>query len=80
MIQADVRDVLHRVTSPVLVLSRLECASYDPGHGRYLAEHLPEASLVEHADPDGPWFLGDVHRILEQFEAFTSRHCTAKLC
>ena len=80
VIQADVRDVLHRVTTPVLVLSRLECASYDPGHGRYLAEHLPEASLAEHADPDGPWFLGDVHRILEQFESFTSRHCTATLC
>jgi len=74
VVQADVRGVLHRITSPVLVLSRLECASYDPGHGRYLAEHLPEASLVEHTDPDGPWFLGDVTQILEQFEAFTSRH------
>lgn len=72
MVQTDVRGVLHRVTTPVLVLSRLECASYDPGHGRYLTEHLREASLAEHADPDGPWFLGDVTWVLEQFAAFTS--------
>jgi DNA-binding SARP family transcriptional activator len=72
LLQADVRDVLTQVRVPVLVLSRLGCASYDPGHGRYLAAHLPDARLAEHPDPDGPWFLGDVAWVLDQFEAFTS--------
>jgi DNA-binding SARP family transcriptional activator/pimeloyl-ACP methyl ester carboxylesterase len=70
VVAADVRDVLPAVTAPVLVLGRLDCASYDPGHGRYLAEHLPDARLVEHGDPDGPWFLGDVDWVLERFAEF----------
>jgi pimeloyl-ACP methyl ester carboxylesterase len=68
----DVRAVLPRVAAPVLVLSRLGCAAYDPGHGRHLAEVLPRARLVEHPDPDGPWFLGDVGRVLAEFATFTS--------
>ncbi|MGH3615324.1 MAG: BTAD domain-containing putative transcriptional regulator [Pseudonocardia sp.] len=74
LVEADVRHVLHHVAAPVLLLSRLDCASYDPGHGRYLSEHLPRAILAEHSDPDGPWFLGDVGWIIEQFAAFTGRH------
>ena len=73
VVAADVRDVLATVSRPVLVLSRLDCASYDPGHGRYLVEHLPDARLVERPCPDGPWFLGDVDWVLQQFEAFTRR-------
>jgi DNA-binding SARP family transcriptional activator/pimeloyl-ACP methyl ester carboxylesterase len=74
VIDADVRETLALVTAPVLVLSRLGCGSYDPGHSRYLAHHLPDASLVEHPDPDDPWFLGDVTWILERFETFTRHH------
>lgn len=70
-LHADVRDVLPAVVAPVLLLSRLDCASHDPGHSRYLAEHLPDARLVEHPDPDGPWFLGDVAWVLARFAEFT---------
>jgi DNA-binding SARP family transcriptional activator/pimeloyl-ACP methyl ester carboxylesterase len=71
LLRADVREALPAVTAPVLVLGRLGCASYDPGHGRYLVEHLADARLAEHHDADGPWFLGDVAWVLAQFAAFT---------
>ena len=77
-LHADVRGLLARVTAPVLLLSRLDCPSYDPGHGRYLAAHLPDARLVEHPDPNGPWFLGDVGWVLDQFADFTHRVRTAQ--
>jgi hypothetical protein len=66
----DVRAVLPRVRAPVLVVSRLQCPSHDPGHGRYLAEHLPDAVLVEYPDPNGPWYLGDTGRVLAEFTQF----------
>jgi hypothetical protein len=66
----DVRALVPRVTAPVLLLSRVECPSHDPGHGRWLAAHLPRATLREHPDPNGVWFLGDVDRVLTQFAAF----------
>jgi DNA-binding SARP family transcriptional activator/pimeloyl-ACP methyl ester carboxylesterase len=69
---ADVRAVVPAVEAPVLVLARLGCASYDPGHARYLVEHLPHARLAEHHDPDGPWFLGDVGWVLANVAEFTS--------
>ena len=54
----------------MLLLSRVDCPSHDPGHGRWLAAHLPRATLVEHPDPNGVWFLGDVDWVLTQFAAF----------
>lgn len=72
-VTADVRPVLPLVRVPVLLLSRLGCASYDPGHARHLLAHLPDATLAEHTDPDGPWFLGDVGWVLDRFAAFTGR-------
>ena len=73
LLAADERDALASVSHPVLILSRLGCASYDPGHGRYLLEHLPDARLATRACPDGPWSLGDVDWVLEQFAAFIGR-------
>ena len=58
------------VTVPVLLLSRVDCPSHDPGHGRWLADHLPSATLEEHPDPNGVWFLGDVDWVLARFAAF----------
>jgi len=54
----------------VLLLSRVDCPSHDPGHGRWLAARLPRATLREHPDPNGVWFLGDVDWVLVQFRAF----------
>ncbi|WP_232665943.1 alpha/beta fold hydrolase [Pseudonocardia sp. TRM90224] len=68
---ADVRTVLPDVTPPVLLISRAGSPLYDTGHARYLAERLPDARLVEYADSDGPWFLGDVERVVSEFERFS---------
>jgi pimeloyl-ACP methyl ester carboxylesterase len=73
LLTADVRRVLPEVAVPVLLIGRLGCASYDPGHGRYLLDHLPDARLLEHHDPDGPWFLGDVPWLLDRFAEFVAR-------
>ncbi len=73
MRRGDVRAALSRVVAPVLVVSRLRCASHDPGHARYLTEHLPDATLVEYPDPNGPWYLGDTGRVLAEFTRFIGR-------
>jgi pimeloyl-ACP methyl ester carboxylesterase len=70
IVDGDVRALLPGVTAPVLLLSRVDCPSHDPGHGRWLAAHLPRATLREHPDPNGVWFLGDVDWVLTQFAAF----------
>jgi pimeloyl-ACP methyl ester carboxylesterase len=70
IVDGDVRDLVGRVTAPVLLLSRVDCPSHDPGHGRWLVAHLPRATLSEHPDPNGVWFLGDVDWVLTQFAAF----------
>jgi DNA-binding SARP family transcriptional activator/pimeloyl-ACP methyl ester carboxylesterase len=70
IVEGDVRAFVARVTAPVLLLSRVGCLSHDPGHARWLAAHLPRATLVEHPDPNGVWFLGDVDWVLTQFATF----------
>jgi DNA-binding SARP family transcriptional activator len=70
IVDGDVRALTARVTAPVLLLSRVDCPSHDPGHGRWLAAHLPRATLREHPDPNGVWFLGDVDWVLSQFAVF----------
>lgn len=72
IVEGDVRALLPRVGTPVLLLSRVDCPSHDPGHGRFLAAHLPRATLEEHPDPNGLWFLGDVEWVLERFAAFVA--------
>ena len=56
--EIDVRPVLPQVQAPTLVLHRPEDHSIDIRHSRYLADHIPDAHLVElpgsHALPFGP--------------------------
>jgi DNA-binding SARP family transcriptional activator/pimeloyl-ACP methyl ester carboxylesterase len=67
---ADVRSVLADVRAPVLLLSRLGCASYDPEHSRFLARQLPRAILREHPDPNDAWYVGDVAWVADQLDQF----------
>ena len=41
----DIRDVLPRSTLPTLILHRTGDTWIDVGHARYLAEHIPAATL-----------------------------------
>jgi class 3 adenylate cyclase len=65
----DVRDVLPLVRVPTLVLQRVEVES-SARSGRYLAERIPGARLVELPGRDlGPMF-GDQERLFSELEAF----------
>jgi DNA-binding SARP family transcriptional activator len=70
IVDADVRHEVESVTCPVLLLTRQGCASYDPGHGRYLAAQLPDATLREERDPNDAWFIGNVPWLVDQVNRF----------
>lgn len=55
VITADVRDILESVDMPVLVLHPAESQLLTIEHGRFLANHLPNSTLVELTGP------GDVY-------------------
>ena len=47
MMDVDVRSILPLVQAPTLILHRRDVQSFSVEQGRYLAEHIPEARLVE---------------------------------
>lgn len=44
--ELDVRDILGQVRAPTLVMHREASQWMDPGHSRYLAEHLPDCRYL----------------------------------
>jgi class 3 adenylate cyclase len=66
----DVRPLLPTIQVPTLVL----CRSGDPfrgrDHGRYLAEHIPGAKLVELPGEDNLMYAGDSEALVEEVEEF----------
>jgi class 3 adenylate cyclase len=66
----DVRAILGTIQVPTLVLQRTGDTYRDPGHGRYLAEHIPSAKLVELAGTDHLPYLGDADAVLDEVEEF----------
>jgi pimeloyl-ACP methyl ester carboxylesterase len=64
-VAVDVRDVLADVRAPTLVLHRNHDSLVEIGQGRYLAEHIPGAQLVEFPGSDHwPW-IGDAAPVLD---------------
>jgi pimeloyl-ACP methyl ester carboxylesterase/class 3 adenylate cyclase len=70
--QIDVRDVLPSIRAPTLVLHRAQTTWNRVEHGRYLAEHIPGARLVEVPGADHFFFLGDSDAILREIEQFVA--------
>lgn len=66
----DIRDVLGRIAVPTLILHRTGDSWIDVGHGRYLAEHIPNATYVELSGSDHRPWLGDVDAIADAIEVF----------
>jgi class 3 adenylate cyclase len=66
--ELDVRHVLPSVTAPTLVVHNRDNAFIRVGHGRYLAEHVEGARLLERDSPDH-WPIGDADLIgaIEEF-------------
>jgi class 3 adenylate cyclase len=52
ILELDVREVLPLVTAPTLVIQNLGDLYVRAGHGRYLAEHIPDARLLERDSAD----------------------------
>jgi class 3 adenylate cyclase/alpha-beta hydrolase superfamily lysophospholipase len=68
--EIDVRPVLESVRVPTLVLHRTGDLTIPVEAGRYLADHIPGASLVEMSGDDHlPW-IGDADRVLGEIEEF----------
>ena len=77
--QIDVRAILGSIRVPTLVLHRVGDLTIPLAAGRYLAEHIPGARMVELPGDDHiPW-LGDVESVLGEIEEFLTgiRHRTA---
>ncbi|MET0229030.1 MAG: adenylate/guanylate cyclase domain-containing protein [Actinomycetes bacterium] len=70
MFEVDVRSLLPLVQAPTLVLHRRDFRLLPIEHGRYLAEHIPDAGLVVLPGADGPLTWEDPEVTLGHIEEF----------
>jgi hypothetical protein len=68
--QLDLRPSLPLIASPTLVIQSTEIGMLPVGHGRYLAEHIPRARLVEFPGEDMIWWVGNFHAVADEIESF----------
>jgi class 3 adenylate cyclase len=68
--EIDVRDVLSAIQVPTLVLHREGDRTIEVGNGRYLAEQIPDARLVEVPGDDHVPMVGDQDAILDEIQEF----------
>ncbi len=69
VIEPDLRPVLATVRTPTLVISRNN-RFIRPEHGRYLAQHIPQARYVELPDTDYEFHAGDTDAIMTEVQEF----------
>lgn len=71
----DVRSVLPLVQVPTLVLGRTKARHHRIESSRFLADNLPQATLVELGGADTyPFVAGDYQEILDEIEEFFTGH------
>jgi class 3 adenylate cyclase len=70
--ESDVRDVLPRITVPVLVMHRDSSRFIPVEHGRYLAEHIAGSRYVELPGADALYWVGDTAPVLDEIEEFVT--------
>ena len=70
--KTDVRHVLPSIRVPTLVLHRRDDFAVPVDNGRYLAEKIPNARLVELDGADHIPFLGDWQAVEEEIEEFVT--------
>lgn len=67
----DIRDVLPAVSVPTLVVQSRGNRWIRPGHGRYLAEHIPGARYLESSgEGHWPWVAEDAEAFMDEVEEF----------
>jgi len=76
VMETDVRDLLPTIRVPTFVLCRSAAPWFGPDHARYLAEHIPGATLVELPGDESVMYLGDTDAVVDEVEEFLtgSRH------
>ena len=65
---SDVRDVLPAIRVPTRVLNRRDNALMDPGHIRYLVEHIPGAQYTEFEGSESLPTFGDSDAVIDELE------------
>ena len=70
IVEVDLRSILATIRAPTLVIHRTDDRWYPIGHGRYLAEHIPNARLVELPGADHNIEAGDSDAVVRQIENF----------
>jgi class 3 adenylate cyclase len=66
----DIRHVLPAIQVPTLILHRTDDRMVSVEMGRYLADHIPGAKLVELDGADHLFFTGDSDALVEEIEEF----------
>jgi len=69
---SDVRNTLARISAPTLIILREDAVFVGAGHGRYLADHIPGARLVELPGADSLHWIGDTAQMLDEIEEFVT--------
>ena len=70
--ESDVRLVLPAIRVPTLVIHRAGGRRFGAAHGRYLAEHIPNARYVELPGDDKVIWAGDAETILAEIQDFVT--------
>ncbi len=66
----DVRHVLPTIQSPTLVVHRVGDRMINIEMGRYIADRIPNATMVELEGADHIFWVGDADALLDEVEAF----------
>jgi class 3 adenylate cyclase len=70
--QNDVRQVLHTIRVPALIIHRSGDLDANVEEGKYIAGHIPGARFVELPGPDHLPYVGDQDAILDEIEEFVT--------
>lgn len=70
--QVDARNALPAISAPTLVIHRTGDMMVPIAHGRYLAERIPGARLLELPGEDHLYFVGDQGVVLDATEEFVT--------
>jgi class 3 adenylate cyclase len=71
MFESDVREVLPAIRIPTLVIQRADVPGFVE-HGRYLAEHIPDARYVELPGTDTLMWAGDQGAVVAEIQDFVT--------
>lgn len=70
LFEMDVRQALPSIRVPTLVIHRKGVGMFPVALGRYLADHIPGAKMVELEGQDAFIYLGDMNGVIDEVEQF----------